>query len=91
MSDPVFTTKALTQQPSLESLQVPDTGSIELNAYLAAQRDLLVQTISNSASSSNVSPTTPEETKDESFGAKWLQIRFADDLFGTNFGIVILQ
>lgn len=91
MSDPVFTTKALTQQPSLESLQVPDTGSIELNAYLAAQRDLLVQTISNSASSSNVSPTTPEETKDESFGAKWLQIRFADDLFGTNFGNVIQE
>lgn len=91
MSDPVFNTKALTQQPSLESLQVPDTGSIELNAYLAAQRDLLVQTISNSASSSNVSPTTPEETKDESFGAKWLQIRFADDLFGTNFGNVIQE
>ena len=91
MSDPVFTTKALTQQPSLESLQVPDTGSIELNAYLAAQRDLLVQTISNSASASNVSPTTPEETKDESFGAKWLQIRFADDLFGTNFGNVIQE
>jgi hypothetical protein len=91
MSDPVFTTKALTQQPSLESLQVPDTGSIELNAYLAAQRDLLVQTISNSASASNVSPTTPEETKDESFGAKWLQIRFSDDLFGTNFGNVIQQ
>jgi len=91
MSDPVFITKALTQQPSLESLQVPDTGSIELNAYLAAQRDLLVQTISNSASASNVSPTTPEETKDESFGAKWLQIRFSDDLFGTNFGNVIQQ
>lgn len=82
-----FTTKSGTQQPTLSSLQVPDTGNVELNAYLTSLQTVLIQSANvNPETGTIVPPTTPVQESDNAYSFKYLQIGFADNEFGTGFG-----